>query len=155
MQALCRRVDRTMTKSTILSLIREGLDCRFKPWISNKKVRTVNALLEVLKEADTSAEESGAIYRKIYSENSQGSESVNEKMTVMSNSESTVANLNAWINGMSRKVYGPRNCSTSNNPQMPARHLHQAVKINWDHFLFNLWSRADIQLWFILSTLHS
>lgn len=122
MQALCRRVDRNMTESTILSFIREGIDCRLKPWINNKKVRTVDELLEVLKEADTWAEESEAIYREIYMKNSRGNENVNEKMlTVISNLERTVASLNARINGMSRNAYGQRNYTNNNNQQMPAR----------------------------------
>ena len=58
MERLCRRVDRNMTESTILSFIREGLDDRLKPWISAHDPKTIDELLEALQSAERSARES-------------------------------------------------------------------------------------------------
>ena len=66
MQALCKRVDRNMTESTILSFIREGLDSRLKPWISAQNPRTIEELLDALKFADRSAQENEAMFMEMY-----------------------------------------------------------------------------------------
>jgi len=58
MERLCKRMDRNITESIILSSIRKGLDDRLTSWISAHDPKTIDELLEALQRAERSTRES-------------------------------------------------------------------------------------------------
>ena len=116
MERLCRRVDRNMTESTILSFIREGLDDRLKPWISSQDPKTIDELLEALQSAERSARESREVNdlnsSRVTSNNDSG-ETTAAMMSMISSLNKTVQSLSDRLENLGNQRRG-QGSNTSN-----------------------------------------
>jgi len=124
MERLCRRVDRNMTESTILSFIREGLDDRLKPWISAHDPKTIEELLEALQSAERSARESREMNDSDISRASSNAGAGETNSAILS----MIGSLNKTVQSLSDRLDNLRSQPHEQGMNAPYQNQRQSIQ---------------------------